>query len=162
MAAPERACCAQACQAIIAALLVAIAVLSIISLVYRGDRWAVFWTSNPAGQQNYDFHAGWNTFGSTYSAGGYHSLLARPCPVSEEACAVLRLAVAAVEVVPQGQPPQQLGSQERLRECKVGVCLATVRSKWCVHAQPVLAVCKGSVQQYASERVVRDGYHAQG
>ena len=52
--------------------------LSIISLVYRGDRWAVYWDSNPNGQANYNFHAGWNTFGSTYSRGGYQSLLASP------------------------------------------------------------------------------------
>ncbi|KAK9825666.1 hypothetical protein WJX81_008072 [Elliptochloris bilobata] len=64
-----------ACQAIIATILVAIAVLSIIALVYRGDRWAVYWTNNPTGQANYDFHSGWNNFGSTYSPGGYQSLL---------------------------------------------------------------------------------------
>ncbi len=140
-AAPEHACCAQACQAIIASLLVAIAVLSIISLVYRGDRWAVYWTSNPAGQQNYDFHAGWNTFGSTYSAGGYHSLLARPCPVEEVACAVLQLAVSAMEVVP-GIPGKAV--------CVQGVCLpGPVRSKWCVHVQRVTVVCKDSLEQYA-------------
>lgn len=81
----------QACQAIIAALLVAIAVLSIISLVYRGDRWAVYWQNNPQGQQTYEFHAGWNTFGSTYSSGGYHGgndLLVGPwaAPPSDFGC----------------------------------------------------------------------------